>query len=301
MNTPLTPSTAARSRTYFTERERLDFVQLIVANQGEYPMRNKARFWTNMSAIFADTHDGKTIKYGARFVSDMVAKHVAKRRAERAESGTVQRDTELDQALDQWVEVEKRQQDMLQESAEAEAQRQREREATAQRRGQMTIPHYLRHSASADTLSTPGPSTPAPSAPSRSVPHPLRRAASAATFGGLEDEVGEDDVAVPVEATVPARRPVKRARRGEEYSAFLGEMTEAVSKLTANVQPADQGGNGALAEEVKALAEGVKALVEDNRERREEIRQLKEENRQMKEGIEDIQTMLASLINRRRS
>jgi hypothetical protein len=171
MATSTPTSTPARPRTHFTDKDRLDFVQQIVANQRDCPPRGRTQFWADQAAIFARTHGGKLIKNGSKFVGDMTGPHIAQRKVERTESGTVQPDTELGQALDRWVQFEDGQKA---ESLAAVEERRREGEAMRGRRGQMLQPNHLRRVASAATLDTPRSSGPVSSAPG---PHPLRRAA----------------------------------------------------------------------------------------------------------------------------
>jgi hypothetical protein len=215
---------------------------LCPADRGEptgLPAEGPDQFWADQAAIFARTHGGKLIKNGSKFVGDMTGPHIAQRKVERTESGTVQPDTELGQALDRWVQFEDGQKA---ESLAAVEERRRDGEVVRGRRGQMLLPKHLRRVASAAALDTPSSSGPVSSAPG---PHPLRRAASDTDFGGTDDGGEDDDLQVLGAPAVALPRRAKRARRGEPDSTVVQQMAEVVGKLTEKlVQPADQGGSG---------------------------------------------------------
>src|SRR5260370_480280 len=142
-STPSTPSTPARPRIRFSDEERLDFVQQIVRYQGDCPQRNRSQFWADQAALFEQEH-GKPMRNGRKFVADMTQARVAKVRAEQRESGTVQPDTELSQALDQWIQFEAGQKEVSRTSALSVEQRQREAGVMRERRLALVLPRFVR-------------------------------------------------------------------------------------------------------------------------------------------------------------
>ncbi|KAF8457325.1 hypothetical protein BDZ91DRAFT_852369 [Kalaharituber pfeilii] len=101
--TPNPPSSTAQTR--LTEEERLILVRLCLEYQDEHTPRNKTKFWLKIKLLLLEKI-GKELKDPQQAITRMVEQLEIDDRRERKESGTVQQDTDLKQALRRWREHE---------------------------------------------------------------------------------------------------------------------------------------------------------------------------------------------------
>ncbi|KAI5783529.1 hypothetical protein EDC01DRAFT_632091 [Geopyxis carbonaria] len=101
-------NSAVRKRTHLTNENKIvALIQLCVANQREYAQSNKGNFWAMISELLLQ-EVGVSLRDPSGTVKGMVLKRRTQVRMQIGESGTVQEDTELTQAADQWIEIEDR-------------------------------------------------------------------------------------------------------------------------------------------------------------------------------------------------
>ncbi|OJD09821.1 hypothetical protein ACJ73_10074 [Blastomyces percursus] len=86
------------------EHEKLECIRYCVGNQDEYRELPRFQFWNNFKSWFEETF-GRPLKQPDRMISQLVRKHQEKKDAIREESGTARSVTDLDQALDEWIQI----------------------------------------------------------------------------------------------------------------------------------------------------------------------------------------------------
>ncbi|OJD19096.1 hypothetical protein ACJ73_08663 [Blastomyces percursus] len=86
------------------EYEKLECIRSCVGNQDEYRALPRFQFWNNFKSWFEETF-GRPLKQPDRMISQLIRKHREKKNAIREESGTARSVTDLDQALDEWIQI----------------------------------------------------------------------------------------------------------------------------------------------------------------------------------------------------
>lgn len=89
-------------KTTLNNEMRLALVKLCIENQAEYMYGGKLAFWKKMSVLLQQEH-GVKLRDARSTVQDMVTARKIEVVKYRKESRTVQNDTELTQAVDQWI------------------------------------------------------------------------------------------------------------------------------------------------------------------------------------------------------
>jgi protein-tyrosine-phosphatase len=100
---PSVRSSKPSKQTKLNEADKIVLVQLCVENQEKYYYGNMKKFWIEVSVLLQQK-TGKELKDPNSTITGMVALRRVKREQEKLESGTVQSDTQLSQALDKWIE-----------------------------------------------------------------------------------------------------------------------------------------------------------------------------------------------------
>ena len=149
-----TPSRATpsqeRQRARLTDEEKLVLVRLCVNYQEEHTRGNNlANFWIKIKQLLKD-ETGKELKNPQDTIRLMTTALEVQDRRELRESGTVQQDTDLNQALRQWLEHENdaKDQEKRKKSAAEEAA-QREAEEAENHRRNLLLPNH-KHSTDKD-------------------------------------------------------------------------------------------------------------------------------------------------------
>jgi hypothetical protein len=116
------------TRAHLDDDARLALVKLCIEHQGEHYHGNKTAFWNKISVLLAQEH-GVRLKDPKSTISSLTGPRRAVVAKQKKESGTSQKDDELSQALDLWIEFEdeqERQKEDTKKSAEAKEKEQAE-------------------------------------------------------------------------------------------------------------------------------------------------------------------------------
>lgn len=140
-----TPSQERPSqRARLTDEEKLVLVRLCVNYQDEHTRGNKANFWIKIKQLLKD-ETGKELKNLQDTIRLMSTTLEVQDRREQRESGTVQQDTDLNQALRQWLEHENEVKDQeKRKKSAAEESVQKEAEEAEKHRRNLLLPKHKR-------------------------------------------------------------------------------------------------------------------------------------------------------------
>ena len=92
----------ATRRVRLSEQVKLELVRLCILYQADHHYGNKKAFWSHISQLL-NNKIGKSLRDPQQTVDGLVTQFEAQIKREEKESGTVQHDSELKQALFQWV------------------------------------------------------------------------------------------------------------------------------------------------------------------------------------------------------
>ncbi|PGH12607.1 hypothetical protein AJ80_06666 [Polytolypa hystricis UAMH7299] len=84
--------------------ERLELIRWCVGNQQLYRDGPRQQFWEELRVFFAETYN-REIKSPDHVIRRMVKSHRKKQAALLRDFGRAESETDLDQALDQWIEI----------------------------------------------------------------------------------------------------------------------------------------------------------------------------------------------------
>ncbi|OJD10035.1 hypothetical protein AJ78_08788 [Emergomyces pasteurianus Ep9510] len=135
----LSPNHTSSQQGYLrvAKYEKLKSIRYCVGNQDDYRHLPRSQFWNNFKTWFENTF-GRSLRQPDRMIAQLVKKHREKQAAMLAESGTARSETDLDQALDEWLQI-------LDDIQEAKRQAKEDAEEYHRQRSQQMQNDMMKH------------------------------------------------------------------------------------------------------------------------------------------------------------